>query len=666
MLGLGLSLQKGISAFNAGRALVSSYIRRVTEAGGVLQNTACDAAAINELNQDRLLEPASWVLVPDGIKEDVVFAQKPTSGLGDLTFTRASDATYTDSTGVVRRSPYNLLQFSEMFSDGVYTKVATTITANTIVAPNGTLTADKLVSTSASSSHSVYQNLGNIGDVRTISCFVKKAEYRYVNLQYGTAVTRFDFDTLTFSGGTGNSYIDAGDGWYRISSILTATVNARASIAIPDNSGNVSYVGDNVSGTFIWGFQAVEGTSALDYFPTTNRQDVPRIDFRNADGTLSSCGRLLLEPQRTNVCLWSEQIDNAGWTKTNAPTITTNTATAPDGYVGADGIQDTTAGVFKRIRQLFSVTANSTNTASVFVKKETVQTNFGGLALTYTGSTTKYAYGIINPIAGTIVVSSDSLIGATSTKVEDYGNWWRFSLTATDNGSNTTLEIAYYATISTNGTSAGVGTGSVRTVWGFQVEIGATYATSYIPTLGAAVTRLADAASKTGVSSLIGQTEGTLFVDFVYSAKTGNNRFSISSGSTANWIFIGTPEDASTNKSRFYIRTNNTIQVDVGTTAYFTFGQRYKLALAYKSGSWAVYGNGTLLYSGTHSISAVSSPLSVLNFFQETGQVCDAVELMNQAALFPTRLSNDQLEVLTSEGYGTYALLAQSLNCVLQ
>ncbi len=33
---------------------------------------------------------------------------------------------------------------------------------------------------------------------------------------------------------------------------------------------------------------------------TTNRQDVPRIDFRNADGTLSSCGRLLLEPQRTN------------------------------------------------------------------------------------------------------------------------------------------------------------------------------------------------------------------------------------------------------------------------------------------------------------------------------------------------------------------------------
>jgi hypothetical protein len=48
--------------------------------------------------------------------------------------------------------------------------------------------------------------------------------------------------------------------------------------------------------------------------------------------------------------------------------------------------------------------------------------------------------------------------------------------------------------------------------WGKQLEIAA-YATSYIPTLGAAVTRGADAASKTGISSLIGQTEGTLFID---------------------------------------------------------------------------------------------------------------------------------------------------------
>ena len=64
-------------------------------------------------------DDASWLLIPSGIEEDIVFAQKPTSGLGDLTFTRASDATYTDSTGVVRRSPYNLFTQSVWTGGGV-------------------------------------------------------------------------------------------------------------------------------------------------------------------------------------------------------------------------------------------------------------------------------------------------------------------------------------------------------------------------------------------------------------------------------------------------------------------------------------------------------------------------------------------------------------------
>jgi len=79
-------------------------------------------------------DDASWLLIPSGIEEDVVFAQKPTSGLGDLTFTRASDATYTDSTGVVRRSPYNLLQQSEDFSNAAWSKSASSISSNVTTA----------------------------------------------------------------------------------------------------------------------------------------------------------------------------------------------------------------------------------------------------------------------------------------------------------------------------------------------------------------------------------------------------------------------------------------------------------------------------------------------------------------------------------------------------
>jgi len=93
-------------------------------------------------------DEASWVLIPEGIKEDIVFAQKPTNGTGDLTFTRASDATRTNSAGVIERTPWNLLQFSEMFTDTSWTKSSTTISANVTTAPNGNATADLIYPTS--------------------------------------------------------------------------------------------------------------------------------------------------------------------------------------------------------------------------------------------------------------------------------------------------------------------------------------------------------------------------------------------------------------------------------------------------------------------------------------------------------------------------------------
>jgi hypothetical protein len=50
-------------------------------------------------------------------------------------------------------------------------------------------------------------------------------------------------------------------------------------------------------------------------------------------------------------------------------------------------------------------------------------------------------------------------------------------------------------------------------IYGASLEEGA-YATSYIPTLGSAVTRGEDDASKTGISSLIGVNGGSIFVEF--------------------------------------------------------------------------------------------------------------------------------------------------------
>jgi hypothetical protein len=94
-----------------------------------------------------------------------------------------------------------------------------------------------------------------------------------------------------------------------------------------------------------------------------------------------------------------------------------------------------------------------------------------------------------------------------------------------------------------------------------------------------------------------------------------------------------------------------------------------KIAFGYKSGDNNIYVNGVSVLTGaglTNTFTIVNL-LNILDLGHLSGSTNSQInDRIAQAALFPTRLSNDQLEVLTSEGYGTYALLAQSLNCVLQ
>jgi hypothetical protein len=82
-----------------------------------------------------------------------------------------------------------------------------------------------------------------------------------------------------------------------------------------------------------------------------------------------------------------------------------------------------------------------------------------------------------------------------------------------------------------------------------QVETGG-YATSYIPTLGTSVTRNQDAISKTGISDLIGQTQGVVFIEssalfndltqrgISISDSTNLNRITIFYHSTSNNILV--------------------------------------------------------------------------------------------------------------------------------
>jgi hypothetical protein len=179
------------------------------------------------------------------------------------------------------------------------------------------------------------------------------------------------------------------------------------------------------------------------------------------------------------------------------------------------------------------------------------------------------------------------------------------------------------------------------TITDVQLEEGS-YPTSYIPTTSAAVTRAADAASKTGISSLIGQTEGTIFWEGTIN------------GIPVDQTIFGVEKEASS----FVIRfggdgTNLYAQAFDGSTNLFfqtttpSVGQKIKLAFAYKAGDYAFYKNGTLVASGTDASTIPACDKLQTNQLWSTAGGIGAYGT-NAAAIYPVRLSNTELAALTA------------------
>jgi hypothetical protein len=561
----------------------------------------------------------------------------PTDGSGDLSVVRATSATRVDANGLVEIPRTNLLTYSEQFDNAIWTKTGSTITANSTTAPNGTLTAD------------------------TINISVQDVERVIQRVLTGVSITGITYRASIWVKGQGTNIgklvrfrVKRNSGGSMSDAIINHTLTSdwvRISIGftgIADNTG-VSFGFDGATGyadSFdVWGAQLEQGVSATEYIPTvasirtkfagitqdgSSASNIPRLDYTNG-----SCPSILVEPQRTNLLLRSEEFDNASWTKNNAPTITSNIAIAPDGTTSADGIQSLTGGAYRSISQNITVASNSTVTGSVFVKKETSETFYGGFSIVFQGGTTKTLYIIVDAVVGTGTISSSTLTGII--KVEDYGNYWRISATTTDNGSNTICKFSYESTLSTNGTTLNVGAGSVRTIWGAQLEAGAN-ATSYIPTTSASVTRNADVISKTGISSLIGQTEGTLFLDTKYLASTTASGRWFNVFGTTNHIGLAL------NGSNF-VRTIINNASDTITTAPKT-NLNIKIAFAYNATGVVLFING-VQYALPNGGSQIITSLNSIAFDPLANSQLQTVDI-NLLALWKERLSNETLAQLTT------------------
>jgi hypothetical protein len=324
----------------------------------------------------------------------------------------------------------------------------------------------------------------------------------------------------------------------------------------------------------------------------------------------------LLEPQRTNIVPYSEQLNNAAWTKLET-NITANDAVSPDGYTNADKF---IANTNNAAHLIYQSVASGTYTFSIYAKA--AGENVFSMWL---NDFSKRA--LFDLSSGTVTTSN-----VTSSSITSVGNGW-YRCTVYD--TSTTSFVAIYGR---NAESyAGNGTSGFL-FWGAQCEAGA-YATSYIPTLAASVTRVADAASKTGISSLIGQTEGTLFLDANISNLSEARRGIVLYADGNNFITL---RISSGNDLQFLVFASSAIQ------ANFTIANpqgNVKMALAYKANDFAAYLNGTLVGSDTSgSVPATSA----FYLGHDPGGSLQLAGGINQALLFPTRLTNAQLSELTT------------------
>jgi hypothetical protein len=351
--------------------------------------------------------------------------------------------------------------------------------------------------------------------------------------------------------------------------------------------------------------------------------NVPRIDY-----TGGGCGKLLLEPQRTNLLLYSEEFDNAAWTKSNT-TISANATTSPDGYVNADKlIGDSGAGAKYISASIVTPSGVNDLATSFFVKASGVNyivlrnnTNAGSVTnCTFNVSTGENTY---NGMTGTPAIEALSdgwykvtCVNSSSTAATRY-----FRLYLSDVNVDSNTEPSY----------TGDGTSGVY-IYGAQLEAGA-YATSYIPTTAAAVTRLADACSKTGIASLIGQTEGTIFVDLA--GFDGNTHLvTLGDGTISNYLMLYISSGS------IAWLSNSGLSGSAGSVTATS-----KVALAYKENDSVLYLDGTQVLSDT-SNTIPSLPNMYLN---NNATLSNVLRLeAKQVTLFNERLSNAQLAELTT------------------
>jgi hypothetical protein len=253
-----------------------------------------------------------------------------------ITFTRASGGSYVGADGLIKyagvnearfdhdpvtgeslgllieEARTNLLPRSEEFNDASWIKIRSSIVENAFIAPDGTLTAEKLIENVNFNTHTLNRQITGIADNASVSfsVFAKKAE-RDLVIVGRTKSNAFPAASYNLSNGTISnlgagvtaSMVSFGNGWYR----CFYTYNVLSGANVPEiffipspGAGLQFYQGDGTSGVYLWGAQAEAGAFPTSYIPTqastrTRDIDTAIITQNNFNWYNGTEGTILLE-----------------------------------------------------------------------------------------------------------------------------------------------------------------------------------------------------------------------------------------------------------------------------------------------------------------------------------------------------------------------------------
>lgn len=355
-------------------------------------------------------------------------------------------------------------------------------------------------------------------------------------------------------------------------------------------------------------------------------------------------GGLLVEESRTNILTQSN--DFTTWLVYNV-TINSNVETAPDGTTTASKMQWSSSS--NRNMVFLQPTANVTQTHTCSFFAKAAEWNYAVVAIQPPGGGQPRYWITVDLTTGAIEEYSSggtapTEMSASATQLPN--GWWRVSATANVNAAGKTqvqMEVGMSPNNTFGSSVSGTpdGTSGIY-IWGAQHEQG-TFLTSYIPTSGSTVQRLADDAEITGTnfSSWYNSSGGT-FV-FTTSARNSPKIFISQNGSSSN----RTELNRSNTQARFTVNSGGAQVTNAETVFSVDNTDQHKIAFRLANPyKMAVNGNSTCSNAGG-SFNAPPNPnLNRIDIGINQAGVMQNGPIQN-LSFYPSALSDTALETLT-------------------